>query len=641
MTAAPTPGFIVGTAGHIDHGKSALVRALTGIDPDRLEEEKRRGMTIDLGFAHLDLPSGRRVGIVDVPGHERLIKNMLAGAGGLDLVLLVVAADEGVMPQTREHLDILRFLHVRAGVIALNKVDLVEDPAWLDLVEEDVARLVAGTFLEGAPVIRTSARTGEGLTDLVAEIDRRLDALAPRPGDGLVRLPVDRVFAMAGFGTVVTGTLWSGRIRAGETLEVLPSGMAVRVRQIERHGERVEEVSAGSRTALNLVGVERADLARGMVLATPGTLRPATSLDVHVRSLPGAPLLPHLSRLRFYLGTAEVLCRLHLLDRDRLAPGGEAFAQLRCEGPVVALRGDRFVLRRYSPLVTVGGGEIVAVNPPRRRRGAAAAAALADLSAADPAALLWQAIAERALAGATVAMLAPVLGQRPEVLAAQVAPLVADGRVHQIRDRFFDARAVERATERLLALLADTHRQSPWRIGIPREEAKSRAFPEGDDRLFAAVVERQAAAGTVALTRGFLHLAGHRPTFTPPEGALREAVVRAFREGGFAPPAPAEVAAGLAEGPIFARVLQSLLEDGTLVEVAPGVLFAGGVLEETARRVAAHIQGAGAITVAELRDLLGTSRKYALALLEYYDGIRFTRRVGDRRVLAASRPAVP
>lgn len=630
----PATSFVIGTAGHIDHGKSALVKALTGIDPDRLAEEKRRGMTIDLGFAHLDLPSGRRVGIVDVPGHERLIRNMLAGAGGLDAVLLVIAADEGVMPQTREHLDILRYLHIRGGLIVLNKVDLVDDPAWMLLVEEDVARLVAGTFLEGAPVIPVSARTGEGLDRLVAGIDGLIDGLAPRPADGPARLPVDRVFTMAGFGTVATGTLWGGRLRTGDVLAVLPTGMSVRVRQIEQHGVRVEEVAAGSRTAVNLVGAERDALERGMVLTTPGTLRPSVLLDVKLRTLAGTPTLSHQARLRFYLGTDEVFCRLLLFDRDRLAPGEEAFAQLRFERPVVAARGDRFVLRRYSPLATLGGGEVIAVAPPRRRRGRESATAIAEMSTADPAAVLQADIAACDLAGATAEMLASAAGRKPEELAGVLAVLVQAERILLVRDRYFDAAAVGRATERLTALLDEAHRLSPWRLGLPREEVKNRAFPGADDRLFAAIVDRLTAGGAVGLSRGFLHRASHRPVLSPEEEALRAAIVGAVGGGRFAPPALDEVK-GTHAGPAFDRVVQSLQEDGTLVEVSPGIVFAAAVLEDVTGRVAAQIQATGEITVAQLRDMLGTSRKYALALLEHFDGIRFTRRVGDRRVLAA------
>jgi selenocysteine-specific elongation factor len=628
-------GFVIGTAGHIDHGKSTLVKALTGIDPDRLEEERRRGMTIDLGFAHLDLPSGRRVGIVDVPGHERLVRNMLAGAGGLDAVLLVVAADEGVMPQTREHLDILRFLRVPRGIVVLTKVDLVPDAEWLAAVEAEVAELVRGTLLETAPCLHVSARTGEGLDRLVMALDRLLDEVPQRPVDGPVRLPVDRVFTMPGFGTVVTGTLWSGRVRPGDVLEVLPGGERVRVRQVQRHGAPVEVAVAGSRTALNLSGIERERLERGVVLATPGTFTPATLLDARLRLLPGVPPLRHLAQIRVYLGTAEVLARVALLDRDQLRPGEEAPVQLRLEGPLVAARGDAFVVRRSSPPLTLGGGEVVTVNPPKRRRGPAAAAEVAALAQADLGEVMRGAVAASGLAGVTVEDLLPQLGEARERVAEEAARLAGLGSLLQVRERYFDAALVAAAEERLVALVAATHAAAPWRLGLPREEARARAFAGADDRLFGAVLERLVAAGRLALTRGFLHEPQHVPRYTPEEAALRRAVLERFRAGRYAPPTLEEVRSTLG-GPadLVDRMAQSLIEAGELVEVAPGVIVPSDVLADVRRQVVEHIAAAGAITVAELRDRLGTSRKYALALLEYLDATRVTRRTGDRRVLA-------
>src|SRR2546428_426867 len=374
--------FVVGTAGHIDHGKSALVKALTGIDPDRLGEEKRRGMTIDLGFAHFDLPSGRRAGIVDVPGHERLIKNMLAGATGIDLVLLVIAADEGVMPQTREHLDIVRFLPWPAGIVLLNKIDLVEDPSWLALVKDDVKALVAGTFLQGAPVVELSAKAGRGIPELAKVMDQMLDQIPARQVDAPVRLPVDRAFTMAGFGTIVTGTLWSGRIAVGDTLEILPQGKQVRVRGVQSHSESVAAGIAGSRVAANLAGIEKNEITRGNVVCAPGVFRPTNLMDVRIRLLAGAPVLPHLARIRLYLGSDEAIGRLSLLDRPRLEAGESAVAQVRLEMSIVAATGDPFVIRRYSPMITLGGGEVINAHPPRRRRGAASATAIEQASGA-------------------------------------------------------------------------------------------------------------------------------------------------------------------------------------------------------------------------------------------------------------------
>ncbi|MDI6773041.1 MAG: selenocysteine-specific translation elongation factor, partial [bacterium] len=357
----------IGTAGHIDHGKSALVRALTGTDPDRLAEEQRRGMTLDLGFAHLDLPGGRRVGIVDVPGHEALVHNMLAGAGGIDLVMLVVAADEGAMPQTREHVDILRFLSPSGGVVVINKMDLAPDPEWVAAVEEDLAGLVAGTVLDGAPVVRVSAKTGEGLADLVAVLERLVEGVPERSADGPARLPVDRSFTMQGFGTVVTGTVWNGRIRYGDTLVLLPSGRETRVRGVQVHGEAVQEAAAGSRAAVNLAGIEKSEVGRGDVLATPGAFRVTDRLDIRLRMLPRAPALRHAARLHVHIGAGETIARVALIGRASLGPGEEGLAQLRLDKPVVAVHGDRFVVRRYSPTSTMGGGIVLNPAPPQRR----------------------------------------------------------------------------------------------------------------------------------------------------------------------------------------------------------------------------------------------------------------------------------
>ncbi|MGH2349299.1 MAG: selenocysteine-specific translation elongation factor, partial [bacterium] len=464
----------VGTAGHIDHGKSALVRALTGIDPDRLAEEQRRGMTLDLGFAHLQLPSGRRIGIVDVPGHEALIHNMLAGAGGIDLVMLVVAADEGAMPQTREHLDILRFLPLAGGLVALNKIDLGLEPEWVAAVREDLTRLVAGTPLDGARIIPVSARTGAGLPDLLAALDRLTSEVPERPAEGPVRLPVDRSFVMQGFGTVVTGTLWSGSIRPGDLLTVLPTERDVRVRGVQVHGEAVTEARAGSRVAANLSGVEKDEVARGDVLATPGAFRPTDRLDVRLRLLPGAPPLEHAARLHMHLGAGKVIGRVAFVDTDHLEPGREELAQLRLEQPVVAVHGDRFVVRRYSPTETMGGGVVLNALPVRRVRGARAAAALATVDQGGPSALVVEAVASRGPAGMPAGDVAAAAGLESQSAARARSAALADGRLMEIGDRLFASSVAEALRGSIEATLGAYHKQSPWRPGMPREELKSR-----------------------------------------------------------------------------------------------------------------------------------------------------------------------
>ncbi len=625
--------FVVGTAGHIDHGKSALVKALTGIDPDRLEEEKRRGMTIDLGFAHFDLPSGRRVGIVDVPGHERLIKNMLAGATGIDLVLLVIAADEGVMPQTREHLDILRFLPVRAGIVVLNKIDLVNDPSWLSLIKEDVTTLAAGTFLEGAPVVEVSAKTGQGIDALAETMDRLLDRIPARQAGAPVRLPIDRVFTIAGFGTVVTGTLWSGRIAAGDTLEILPPGKTIRVRGVQSHSQAVPVGIAGSRVAVNLAGVEKDEIARGNVLTAPGIFRPTDLIDARVRLLASAPPMPHLARIRVYLGSDEAIGRLALLDRPRLEPGDTAAAQIRLEQPMVAAAGDPFVLRRYSPMITIGGGEVLDAHPPRRRRGAGSAAAIERSSTAGLPERVEAAVLETGRNGAAAEELGKkVSAGKPQVDEA-ISALTAFGKTLLIRGRIFHQRTAGEVGEAIRREVAAFHETQPWRLGIPKEELKARVFGAGDSRLYAHVLAELVTGGAVEESGDFIRQPGRAPALSPQDAKVRDHIVRLLREGKFSPPPREEVARGAGDGATFDRVFRLLLDEGTIVEVAPGVIFHRSVLDEIKTVVAEEITARGSITVAGLRDRLKTSRKYALTVLEYFDTIKLTRRIGDVRVL--------
>lgn len=625
---------VVGTAGHIDHGKSALVRALTGTDPDRLEEEKRRGMTIDLGFAHTDLPSGVRVGFVDVPGHERLIKNMLAGAAGVDLVLLVVAADEGVMPQTREHLDILRFLRIRRGLVALNKIDLVTESEWMEMVREDVASLCRGTFLDGAPVIPVSARTGDGLADLLASLDRTLQDLPLRDADAPTRLPVDRSFTLAGFGTVVTGTLWAGRVRPGDVLALLPAGREVRVRHVQSHGTSVEEARAGQRVALNLVGVAKEEVPRGSVLAAPGSFLPTQLLDARIRLLPSAPPLDHNARVRFYVGADEVMARIRLLDRSRLEPGEDAVAQIRLERPTVVAPGDPFVLRRYSPMATIGGGEVVVAHAPLRRRGGETAKLVVQEAEASFDRRILSAIQQASQTGTTVEALAPLLAATRERVAHEAASLADRGQVLQIRGRLFSAQVAQDVRRAILQTLDSYHAATPWRGGMPREDLKTRAFTTGDDRLYSHVMEELVDAGEVVFWGELAARRGFAPRRSPQEEAARRALEDAYRKGRFTPPSPADVLRSLPEVGSGERMFQTLLDDGVLVEVGDGVVFHREVVDEIRALVVDHIRQHGEITVAALRDLLGSSRKYTLTVLEYFDACRLTRRIGDRRVLA-------
>ncbi len=631
----------IGTAGHIDHGKSALVRALTGTDPDRLAEEQRRGMTLDLGFAHLDLPGGRRVGIVDVPGHEALVHNMLAGAGGIDLVMLVVAADEGAMPQTREHVDILRFLCPRGGVVVLNKMDLAPDPEWVAAVEEDLAGLTAGTALEGAPVVRVSSKTGAGLADLVAVLARLVEGVPERPADGPARLPVDRSFTMQGFGTVVTGTVWGGRIRAGDTLVLLPSGREVRVRGVQVHGEAVQEAAAGSRAAVNLAGIEKNEVSRGDVLATPGAFRVTDRLDVRLRMLPRAPALRHAARLHVHIGAGETIARVALIGRAALGPGEEGLAQLRLDGPVVAVHGDRFVVRRYSPTSTVGGGIVLNPAPPQRRRRARDA----EMDAVEQggvAALVVAAVAARGRGGMLPAEVAAAAGVQEGAAREALTKTVADGVVQTVGDRLYAASVVGEARRNIEETLGAYHRAVQWRRGMPREELKSKVQAGARDRLFDAVVLELLGSGGLVETRGLLALAAHVPQVREVEGRTREALLALLERRGTSPPLAEEIGR-LGPPDALDRAFQALADEGLVVQIAPDIRLAASAAERVRQAIVEMARQGAAVTVGSLRDRLQTNRKHALALLEHMDSVRVTRRVGDQRVLGplAEQPLWP
>ncbi|MBC7106335.1 MAG: selenocysteine-specific translation elongation factor [Firmicutes bacterium] len=633
-----TDYVVVGTAGHVDHGKTALVKALTGVDTDRLKEEKERGISIELGFALLRLPGGRRAAIVDVPGHERFVRTMLAGASGVDLVMLVIAADEGVRPQTREHLDIVQLLQVRRGLVVLTKIDLV-DRDWLALVEEEVREFLRGTVLEGAPLVRVSSVTGEGLAELVSVLDRLAASVEPRPLGEYVRLPVDRVFTVTGFGTVVTGTLWSGQLALNDAVEVLPARLPTRVRSLQVHGERVPAARAGQRVAVNLAGVEVAQVSRGDVVATPGVLEPTRRLDVRLRLVPGAPRrLANRARVRVYLGTAEVLGRVVLLDAEELPPGGEALAQLELERPAVAARGDRFVVRSYSPMQTIGGG--VVIDPHARRHRRWRPQLLASLE-----------VMER---GSARDQVAEYLRRHPGFLSPEevargtglpraaaegaLRHLAAAGAVREVRaegGEHFAAREVYDSWRRTAeAALADFHREYPLREGLGKEELRSRRFGFLSPRQFAFLLQALEEDGAVRAGRHTVALAGFRPTPDPAQREMLGRIEGALRAGGYQPPTWKEIGAGLAAPEREkGELLQYLLQQGTVVKVGEDLYFHREVVDEVRRKVTDFLREHGEITVGQMRDLLQSSRKYALPLLEYLDRERVTRRVGDRRVL--------
>ena len=606
--------FVVGTAGHIDHGKSTLVTALTGIDPDRLAEEKRRGMTIDLGFAHMTLPSGREIGIVDVPGHARFMRNMLAGAHGLDAVLLVVAADEGVMPQTREHLEILDLLEVRSGLIVLTKVDLV-DQEWLDLVTAEVTEAARPTSLAGAPVLAVSAVTGARMPELVDALDVLLAGAEPRRDLGRPRLPIDRVFTISGFGTVVTGTLVDGRLNVGEDLEVLPAGRSVRVRGLQRHNRKVESVETGNRVAANLIGVEKDELARGDVLTMPGTLKPTRRIDASVRVLTSAPQsVRHGAQLLVHTGTVEVGCRLILLEGDELAPGSRGWVQIYLDRPIAAAAQDRFVLRLPSPAQTIAGGTFVDLGPRKHpRHDSAVRESLMRRAAGN----VLQEELRKYPRGVTVgALLKATLASQADVDKLQA---------RRLGEWIFSDEAWKEITERALRELGSYHAAHPLRSGMAREELRSRlGVPPAS---FAPVVEALVAQGSVAERNGSLAIPQH-------EVALEtEAATALIRVLGAEPLAPPSLAEAMQKSGATEEMVRALAQRGDIVRVSDDLAFTKDAYASATALVREIIASSGSITVAQLRDRMRASRRPVLALLEHLDSERVTRRVGDSRIL--------
>jgi selenocysteine-specific elongation factor len=625
---------VVGTAGHIDHGKSTLVRALTGIDPDRLKEEKERGITIDIGFAHLDLGGGLTLGIVDVPGHERFVKNMLAGVGGIDLVMLVIAADEGVMPQTREHLAICQLLRVRSGLVALTKADMAE-PDWLELVTEDVRTFLRGTFLDGQPIVPLSAKTGEGLDALRARLGELARAARARGTDATFRLPIDRVFTIKGFGTVVTGTVQAGRVAVDERVEVYPRDVQAKVRGLQTHGAAVPAAVAGQRTAVNLQGVERAAIERGDVLSSPGLLRATFMLDATCELLADAPgPLKTRQRVRFHVGTSEVMARVHLLDRESLEPGSQGYVQLRLEAPVLALPRDRYVIRSYSPMVTIGGGELLDVAPPKARRSPGLVARLQVLERGAPEAVLEEHLRRVGPGGARTPDLRARTPFGPDALQRLLADLTARQRVLLVdREWYVHVDAADRLREQAVADLTAFHAREPLKAGMSKEELRTR-LGGLEERVFLHLLDRFATAGAVTVERDKVRIAGHQISLSPKQQALLDQLEGEFREAGAAPPSAEEAFAKLGVTRADDQaLLQLLLDERRLVRIKEGLYFHAEPLREAETRVTAFLRERKEITPQDIKDLLGISRKYAIPLLEYLDAQRLTVRVGDKRVL--------
>jgi selenocysteine-specific elongation factor len=627
---------IVGTAGHIDHGKTALVKALTGIDADRLEEEKRRGITIDIGFAHLELPAPGgetlRLGFVDVPGHERFVRNMLAGIGGIDLVLLVIAADESIKPQTREHFDICRLLSVRRGITVLTKSDLV-DPETLDVVRLEVEDFLRGTFLDPshAPIVAVSSLTGAGMDELKRALVRVASEVPARDSASLGRLPIDRVFSMKGFGTVVTGTLISGEIQKEAELEVFPTGKHVRVRGIQVHGTSSEQARAGQRTALNLAGATTEELARGMTLALPATFNATSRVDVQLSLLASAKPLKDRARVHFHSYTSETIATVVLYGKKQIDPGETAFAQLRLADPTLLLPGDRFIIRKFSPVITIGGGVVVENAPAAKVRDVASYTAyLASLAGESR----FDALRARVvLAGAHGLGLAEAVARTgwssPQVLAA--SSKIPD--IIRVNEILIAKSALEALRTKLLASLDSFHRKNPLVPGISREELRG-SFLAASPEVFAHAIETAVKDKKIEFSGDLVRLTGRGVAMKDEETESQKVIENAFASAGLKVPALKDVLAGLKVDKARAqKIVTLLLRDKVLVKISEDLVFHRDTLADLRKRLAAEKAKSPRIDITRFKDLTGVTRKYAIPLLEYLDREHVTRRVGDERII--------
>ena len=630
--------FVLGTTGHVDHGKTALIKALTGVDTDRLKEEKKRGITIELGFASLALPSGQTLGIVDVPGHEKFIKNMVSGAAGIDLVMMVIAADEGIMPQTKEHLHICSLLGISKGIVALTKIDLVEKE-WLELVKSEITEFLQGTFLEGAPILPVSAVKQEGLTDLIKAIDATVSKISEKADDGIFRLPVDRVFTMKGFGTVVTGTLVSDHIKVGEEIEILPGDITARIRGIQVHNQTVEDAWAGQRTAINLQGVEKSAIERGNVLVRPKTVWPSQRLDVFVEFLASnSKSLKNRALVRLHTGTSEIIARITLLDKDELAPGQKAFAQLILANKDVIVAGDRFVLRSYSPITTIGGGQIIDPLPLKHKRQNEKI--IADLNILQSGSLPEKisVIMERTgFSGINLRGLNFRLGVNMKKIREALDNLFS-GRKAILLDSdditVISAYFYNQLEELIGKNIATYHQKNPLQEGISKEQLKETIGRSISAKLFNLALRNLGKKETIVSDKDNVRLAGHQVQLAGDLDSLRHDIARIYKEAGLTPPSLTDVVNAFKDQKVNAQnIIKLMLKDGDLIKINEDMCFSSGALSKLRDDYKAMLAKDGKATPATFKDLTGLSRKYIIPLMEYFDVNKLTVRVGDHRIL--------
>ena len=635
--------IILGTAGHVDHGKTSFIRALTGVDTDRLKEEKQRGITIVLGFAHLDLPCGHRIGIVDVPGHEKFIRNMVAGAAGMDLVAFIVAADEGIMPQTREHFDICRLLGVRDGLIILTKKDMVE-PDWLEMVEEEVREYFNGSFLEDAPILAVSSTTGEGVDQVIQELDKKVNALRFQEEYGPFRLAVDRVFSMKGFGTVITGTSLSGRIETGAEIMVYPRGVEAKIRGIQVHGQDVDLIEAGHRTAINLQGIEKEDIQRGDMIGSPGSMIPTTLLDGSLLYLDTlSKNLKNRTKARVHIGTREILGTVLLMDRDEMAPGDEADVQILLQESVVTWPGDRFVLRSYSPVTTIGGGSVLNVAPPKRKRTTPESRTqnrkvFSILRQDDPAGTILQILKESGNKGLTGAELHARMGIFGKKMAKILQQPISAGDITVVDSeskRMLAASVVANLQEQILAYLHNFHENNPLKETAAKEELRSRLKPPVDARLFQYTLNGLEKKEAIEQSGAEVKIAGHTITLQVDEQEMQEKIAGLYLEAGLTPPNLKDVLAQFADfsEQQIMQIITLLLQKQVLIKITESLYYHHQVIAQLRDQLEDFLQKQGEIGPPQFKELTGLTRKFSIPLLEYFDKVKLTIRVGDTRRL--------
>lgn len=631
--------IIIGTAGHIDHGKTTLIKAITGRETDRLKEEKERGISIELGFTYFDLPSGRRAGIIDVPGHEKFIKNMLSGVMGIDVVILAIAADEGIMPQTKEHLDILNLLGIEKGLIALTKSDLV-DEEWLALVEEDIRDRIKGTFLENSHIIPVSSTTKMGISEVIQVIDKLTEEAKERDITGTPILPVDRVFSMQGFGSIVTGTLTSGKFETGEEIQVFPGNKTGRIRSIQVHGFDSDIAYAGQRVAINIAGLKKSEIERGNVIAPIGSMEPTMMIDVKLKLLKDSQrIIDNRTRLRLYIGSSEVLCRVVFLDREQMTPGDSCYAQLRLEEKIVAKRGDRFIIRFYSPMMTIGGGEILEPNPPKRKRfDEEVIKELEIKEKGDIADIVEKIIKDRSRFFPTFKDISVLTVMTEERILSTVDELEKANKVvtfSLLKDIYVIHKDY---SEYLIAKIKEElkrfHEDNPLKPGMAKEEIRSKYLSGAKQKLGDSIIDMLIKKGVIKPTNENIALVDFQVSFNPRQNEIKSEIEKIFLDNKFLPLKKEEIYDMIKDDrKVINQVFDALVDMGVLIKYKEDNIMHKEAYIEALSKTKDYIKSKGSISVAELRDLLSTNRKFAIAFLEHLDDIKITKRVGDTRVL--------